>query len=41
MNNRNFYQVPKETGVINITGMTPGKRTTRNKNYYWKNNKVV
>lgn len=31
MNNINFYQVPKETGVISITGMTFGKRTTRNK----------
>lgn len=30
-NNKNFYQVSKETGVINITGMTLDKRTTRNK----------
>lgn len=30
-NSKNFYQVPKETGVINITGMTLGKRATRNK----------
>lgn len=34
MGNINFYQVPKETVVINITTTTLGKRTTRNKNYY-------